>query len=769
MSINAAHLVVERTIGEQPIIIETGKLALQAHGSVVVRKGDTVVLATAVMADKARPDIDFLPLTVEFEERLYSAGKIPGSFFRREGRPAAEAILSCRLTDRSLRPLFPKGMHNEVQIILTVLSADPEHPPEILGMIGASAALSISKIPFEGPVGSCRVAYLDGRYIVHPTYEQIKGSQLNLVISSNEEAIIMVEAGSNEVSEEVILEGIKQARLANLETIALIKEIQSTAGQPKLSINVDPNEMKELESQIRSLVLDNMQDVLSLNSFKAERDEGLDRLEEETLEKLSEDYSEQKIAEGFKNVLKSEVRSRILNLGIRPDGRSKEEIRPISCEVGTLPRTHGSGLFTRGQTQVLSVATVGSLSMKQTLDTVGPDSTKRYMHHYNFPPYSTGEARRVGSPGRREIGHGALAERAILAALPDESEFPYAIRVVSECLGSNGSTSMGSVCGSSMALMDAGVPMKAPVAGIAMGLVTNSDGGYAILSDIQGIEDFLGDMDFKIAGTAQGINALQMDIKFTGLTTDMLEEALEQAKRGRIYILDKMSEAISTPREQMSPYAPKMVRVQIPVEKIGAVIGPGGRMIRSIIEETGASIDVSDDGGVTIGSSDQAMLDLARSKIDGLTRELVVGDILTGKIARVTNFGAFVELLPGKDGLLRSEEVGDMEGEPQIGQEITVMVKEIDSMGRVNLSRKALFGDDEDSPNTQPTSRPPFPDRDRGRPRPNGGSQGGRGGRFNDRGRRPGPGPSSNPPGPRGDGGGTSDRRFLGGGGSNSG
>jgi len=768
MSINASHLVVQRTIGEQPIIIETGKLALQAHGSVVVRRGDTVVLATAVMADKARPDIDFLPLTVEFEERLYSAGKIPGSFFRREGRPAAEAILSCRLTDRSIRPLFPKSLHSDVQIILTVLSADPEHPPEILGMIGASAALTISKIPFEGPVGSCRVAYLDGQYVVHPTYDQIQRSQLNMVISSNEEAIIMVEAGSNEVSEEIILEGINQARLANIETINLIKEMEVTAGQTKVEVSADPEEMQDLESQIKSLVLDNLQDVLSLNSFKAERDEGLDRLEEQALEKLSDDYSEQKIAEGFKNVLKGEVRSRILNLGIRPDGRSKEEIRPISCEVGTLPRTHGSGLFTRGQTQVLSVATVGSLTMKQTLDTVGPDTTKRYMHHYNFPPYSVGEARRVGSPGRREIGHGALAERALLAALPDEAEFPYAIRVVSECLGSNGSTSMGSVCGSSLALMDAGVPMKAPVAGIAMGLVTNSDGGYAILSDIQGIEDFLGDMDFKVAGTAQGINALQMDIKFTGLTTSMLEEALEQARRGRIYILDKMTEAISVPREQMSPYAPKMVRIQIPVEKIGAVIGPGGRVIRSIIEETGASIDVSDDGGVTIGSSDQRMLDLARSKIDGLTRELVVGDILTGKIARVTNFGSFVELLPGKDGLLRNEEVGDMEGEPQIGQEITVVIKEIDSMGRINLSRKALFGDDEDSENTQSPDRTQVPDRTQSRPRSTGGPSGGRG-RFNDRdrGRRPGQGSPSNPSGPRGN---TSpDRRFTGGDGSNSG
>ena len=389
-------------------------------------------------------------------------------------------------------------------------------------MFCASGALNISILPFEGPVGSCRVAYLDGQYIVHPTYDQILRSQLNMVISSNEEAIIMVEAGSNEVSEQIILEGIKQARLANIETINLIKEMEVTAGQAKVEVSVDHEETEALESQIKSLVLDDLQDVLSLNSFKAERDEGLDKLEEQILEKLSDQHSEQKIGEGFKNVLKGEVRSRILNLGIRPDGRSKEEIRPISCEVGTLPRTHGSGLFTRGQTQVLSVATVGSLTMKQTLDTVGPDSTKRYMHHYNFPPYSTGEARRVGSPGRREIGHGALAERALLAALPDEAEFPYAIRVVSECLGSNGSTSMGSVCGSSLALMDAGVPMKAPVAGIAMGLVTNSDGGYAILSDIQGIEDFLGDMDFKVAGTAKGINALPVSYTHLPLPTSDL-------------------------------------------------------------------------------------------------------------------------------------------------------------------------------------------------------------------------------------------------------
>ncbi len=658
-------------------------------------------------------------------------------------------------------------------------------------MVGTSAALALSQIPFDGPIGSCRVAYKDGRYIINPTYQEISESVLKIVVSSTEDAIIMVEAGSNEVSEEVILEGIRQAREANEVIISLIRELAGQAGKPKLEFASEAAEKEEIQNQVKALVQEGMQEVLGRNAFKAERDEGLDSLEKEAQERLADSYPAQKIAEGFKSVLKGEVRSRILHQGVRPDGRSKEEIRPITCEVGILPRTHGSGLFTRGQTQVLSVATLASMNMRQTLDTVGPDGTKRFMHHYNFPPYSTGEARRVGSPGRREIGHGALAERAILAALPNEEEFPYAIRVVSECLGSNGSTSMGSVCGTSMALMDAGVPMKAPVAGIAMGLVTEPDGQYAILSDIQGIEDFLGDMDFKVAGTAQGINALQMDIKFTGLTTEMLSEALEQARIGRLFILDKMSEAISQPREQMSPYAPKMIRIQIPVEKIGLVIGPGGRVIRAIIEETGASIDVADDGGVTIGSSDQAMLDKARSKIEGLTRDLVVGDIMTGKIARITNFGAFVELLPGKDGLLRTEEMGEMEGEPQMGQEITVMIQEIDSMGRVNLSRRALFGGNGEAPSGgAPTSggaprpqqsRPPSPDRDRGRPPRPAGGPGGRGG-FNSGDRRPGPGGprsggssrpggprpggGSRPGGPRPGSGGASERTFLGGSGS---
>ena len=781
MSTTALPTVVERVIGNEKVIIESGKLAFQAHGSVTIRYGDTILLATAVISDRPRLDIDFLPLTVEFEERLYAAGKIPGSFFRREGRPGQEAILAARMTDRSIRPLFSKAIHNEIQVILTVLSADPKNPPDILGMIGASAALSVSQIPFDGPIGACRIAYneKDTEYIVHPTYSQIAESQLNMVVTSTRDAIIMVEAGSQEVSEEIILEGIRRAHEANQLTIDLIDELTSRIGKPKMGITADGDAAKQLEERIRGTLNGRMTAVLEQNALKAERVEALDKLEADVAQELADDYPTDRVADGFKNVLKGEVRARILNQGIRPDGRSADEIRPVTSEVGVLPRTHGSGLFTRGQTQVLSIATLASLTMRQTLDTVGPTGTKLYMHHYNFAPYSTGEARRVGSPGRREIGHGALAERALMSVLPPEDAFPYAIRVVSEVLSSNGSTSMGSVCGSSLALMDAGVPLKAPVAGIAMGLITDEDGRYAILSDIQGIEDFLGDMDFKVAGTAQGINALQMDIKIRSLTGEILQEALEQARQGRLFILDKMNEALSESRTIMSPYAPKMIRLQIPVEKIGAVIGPGGRVIRAIIEETGCSIDVSDVGGVTIGSSDQALLDLARNRIEALTRELVVGDIITGKVGRLTNFGAFVELIPGKDGLLRSEEMGDVESEIDIGQEITVMIQEIDNLGRINLSRRALFGDD-GTPRPQPprpAPRPSYGDRggDRGRPRGGNGPPGGRSGGFGNRDRRPGPGgPGSGGPrpgggprqgnsGPRPGGGGFQERRFLGG------
>ncbi len=715
-------------IGGHPINLETGRLAQQAHGAVTITCGETILLATVVMSDQAREGIDFLPLTVEFEERLYAVGKIPGSFFRREGRPGTEAILSARLTDRSIRPLFPKGLHNEVQVIITVLSVDEEHPPETLGMVAASAALSISQIPFDGPIGACRVSWDGSNYSINASYQSSNSAQLNMIVASNRDAIMMVESGSVEVSEEVILEGIRLAHESNVQTIEMIDRLVAERGAEKTTVNTDYGTADERQKKIDALVNGRIAEVLERNSFKSERDSSLDAIESEVAAQLADDYASGEIAESFKNLVKAEVRGRILNQNVRPDGRSLDEIRPITCSVSEIPRAHGSALFTRGQTQVLSIATLASLSMKQTLDTVGPENTKQFMHHYNFPPYSVGEARRVGSPGRREIGHGALAERAILAALPPEEDFPYTVRVVSEVLASNGSTSMGSVCGSSMALMDAGVPLVAPVAGIAMGLITDGDDDrYAVLSDIQGIEDFLGDMDFKVAGTERGINALQMDVKIDGLTQELLSEALEQARVGRLHILERMAEAITEPRSQMSKYAPKLVKMQIPVEKIGALIGPGGRVIRAIQEETGCNIDVSDDGGVIVSSNDQAMIELARSRVDGLTRDPEVGDIITGKITRTTNFGVFVELSPGgKDGLVRNEELGDLAYEDvDIGQEITVMIHEIDHMGRINMSRRVLMGDTEPPP-ARP-ERPAFGDRDRDRG-PRGGGYGGGGG-----------------------------------------
>ena len=752
---------VSGEIGGHPVVLETGRLAQQAHGAVTITCGETILLATAVMSDQSREGIDFLPLTVEFEERLYAVGKIPGSFFRREGRPGTEAILSARLTDRSIRPLFPKGIHNEIQVIMTVLSVDENHPPETLGMVAASAALSISRIPFDGPIAACRVTWDGSEFRINGSYAQASAARLNMVVASNREAIMMVESGSVEVSEETILEGIRLAHLSNVQTIGLIDQLVAARGDEKVTVTVDYSAAEEREQKVDALVNGRIAEVLERNSYKSERDAGLDAIESEITAQLADDVSAKEVAEAFKNLVKGQVRGRILNRNMRPDGRSLDEIRPITCSVGELPRAHGSGLFTRGQTQVLSIATLASLSMKQTLDTVGPENTKQFMHHYNFPPYSVGEARRVGSPGRREIGHGALAERAILAALPSNDDFPYTLRVVSEVLASNGSTSMASVCGSSLALMDAGVPLRSPVAGIAMGLITDSaDGQYAILSDIQGIEDFLGDMDFKVAGTAQGINALQMDIKIDGLTENLLSEALEQARVGRLHILDRMAEAITEPRSQMSKYAPKLIRMQIPVEKIGALIGPGGRVIRAIQEETGCSIDVADDGSVTIGSSDQSMIELATSRVDGLTRDPEIGDIITGKVTRTTNFGVFVELTPGgKDGLVRNEEMGDLAYEDVgLGQEITVMIHEIDHMGRINMSRRALMGDTTPAPPRPERSN--FDDRPRG-PRPGGFSGGGGGGGGN---RGGGGGGGGNRGGFGGGGGGNRDRNGGGGG-----
>ena len=712
---------VTSQIDGKTLTLETGRLANQAHGSVVVTLGETMVLVTAVMSARPRAeDIDFLPLTVDYEERMYSVGKIPGSFFRREGRPGQDGILASRLTDRSIRPLFPKGLHNDIQITLTTLSSDMENPPEILGMIGASAAIGISQIPFDGPIGSCRIAYLDGQYIIHPTYEQSTKSTLSMVVSSSQDAILMVEAGANEVSEEVILEAISMAQEANSATIGLIEELVKKVGKTKVKVDYDYAAADAVVSKIKEVVGTRWSDLLAKNPGMYEMDDGEHEISALVTEALSEDHSKTAISEGFKAVFRDAVRGRILKEHVRSDGRALDQVRPISCDTGLLPRAHGTGLFTRGETQVMSIVTVGSLSLKQTIDSVGPDNTRRFMHHYNFPSYSTGEARRAMSPGRREIGHGALAERAILPVLPSEDDFPYAIRIVSECLSSNGSTSMGSVCGSSLSLMDAGIPIKAPVAGIAMGLITGEDGEYAILSDIQGIEDFLGDMDFKVAGTVDGVNALQMDVKTTYLTPAILKEALEQARQGRLHIMGKMNESISEVRGQMSEHAPKMIRMKIDVSKIGALIGPGGRVIRAIIEDTGTTINVEDDGSVTIGGVDPVMLDLAQSRVDALTRELAVGDIFTGKVVRLTNFGAFVELVPGKDGLIRNGDLGDMEEDLAEGQELTVMIREIDSQGRVNLSRKALFGDDS-PPESRPEPSGGF-NRDRGSDR------GGRGG-----------------------------------------
>tara|TARA_Y100000590_G_scaffold272129_1_gene305522 strand:+ start:17403 stop:19589 length:2187 start_codon:yes stop_codon:yes gene_type:complete len=695
------HNVTKQIAGRE-LTIETGKLANQAGGAVTIRYGDTMVLVTACASPTARDGVDFLPLTIDYEERLYAAGKIPGSFFKREGRSTETGTLAARLSDRPLRPLFPKGFHNEVQVIVTVLSADQENDADILGVIGASCALSISEVPFEGPVGATRVGYVDGDLVINPTYSQIEQSDLDLVVAGTKNAIAMVEAGASEVPEEIIIQAVKKAQETNEEIIRLQEEIIKVAAKKKMDLPdaspVDP----QLIRKLTELVGDKLKKTIFTSSEKGEKDSAIGDLNTQITASLADEYSEQQVAEAFESLMTNEVRSGIVYEGRRPDGRNPTQIRPIECETSLLPRTHGSGLFTRGQTQVLSIATLGSMAEVQKLDTISPDQSKRYLHHYNFPPYSVGEVRRMGGPGRREIGHGALAERALLPVIPNESDFPYTIRVVSESVSSNGSTSMGSVCGSTLALMDAGVPLKAPIAGIAMGLVMTEDEKYVILTDIQGVEDHLGDMDFKVAGSREGITALQMDIKVKGITYEIMEQALSQAKEARLFILDQITNTLSEPRAELSPFAPRMHRIRIPIEKIGALIGPGGKTIRSIIEESGATINVDDDGTVTIGSSSQESAQVAINKIEMLTKEAEVGAIYTGKVARLMSFGAFVEILPGKDGLvhiseLSNERVASVEDVVNVGDEITVLCTEIDSQGRINLSRRALLGSSEDN------------------------------------------------------------------------
>lgn len=691
--------IFSREIGGKTLTIELGRYAEESNGAVLVRYGDSIVLTTANSA-KAREGIDFFPLTVDYEERMYAAGKIPGSFFRREGRPTQEAILACRLTDRSLRPLFPKDYRSEVQVVTTVLSVDHENPPEILSIIGASAALTVSDIPFEGPIGACRLGYVDGELIVNPTYEQASEGLLDLVVSGTKDAVVMVESGANEIKEEILLEAMELGRSINSELVSLQEEIALKLGKANADYVSVPQPSAELISGIESKFKGKVSDFFDKGGAKGERSQVIDELKQEAKDLFGEEHGSGLVVEAFGKLLKKVLRDNILDNGRRPDGRSPDEIRPISVEVGVLPRAHGTGMFKRGQTQVLSIATLGSLTMTQNLDTLSPIDKKRYMHHYNFPPYSVGEVGRMGGAGRREIGHGALAERALVPLIPDEEEFPYAIRIVSEVMSSNGSTSMASVCGSTLALMDAGVPIKKPVAGIAMGLIVAEEGnGYSVLTDIQGIEDFQGDMDFKVAGTDEGVTALQMDVKVKGISFEIMTEALEQARKGRLFILDKMLEVMPEPREELSSYAPRMQKMSIPVDKIGAVIGPGGRTIRAIIQETNATIDIENDGTVTIGSSNEESAKAAINALNSLTKDPEVGELYTGKVTRVMDFGAFVEIMPGKEGLVHISQLSDkhvdrVEDEVSVGDEITVMLVEVDRMGRINLSRRAVYAEE---------------------------------------------------------------------------
>lgn len=696
-------------IAGRSLTIETGKLARQANGSVVVRYGETVVLVTATVSSEAREGTDFLPLTVDYEERLYAVGRIPGGFIRREGRPTQEAILASRLTDRTIRPLLPKTWRRETQIIVTVLSTDQENDPNLLAIIGASAALSISDMPFEGPVSAVTVGYSDGKLVLNPILPELATSSLDLVICSTAKNIVMVEAGAHEVPEDIITEAMKFGHEANQAILALQEELTKQVQKPKMEAPPAWSQ-PEIMALVDSILTTRLSDALC-QSIKADRLAAVQELRRELEEKLKDTYPANDIANAFEVKVKQITRSNILEKSLRMDGRRLDELRPISCEVGLLPRTHGTGLFNRGETQVLTITTLGSMSDRQQLDGLGLEETKHYLHHYNFPPFSTGEVKRVGTVGRREIGHGALAERAILPVVPNEKEFPYTIRLVSEVLGSSGSTSMGSTCASSLSLMDAGIPIKKAVSGIAMGLVTDDKGNYAVLTDIEGVEDAYGDMDFKIAGTEDGITALQLDIKLKGVSLEILDKAIKQSRDARMKILGIMNDAIGASRTNLSPYAPRMYKISINPEKIGTVIGPGGKMIRSIIEETKCSVDIDDSGTVVIGSSDEKSAQRAIEIIEGLTKEVEVGGIYTGKVSRILNFGAMVEILPNKEGLVHISELAEQRVEKvedvvKVGDEITVKVIEIDHMGRVNLSRRAVFEKPGEERPVERTQRP---------------------------------------------------------------
>ncbi|MEN6562999.1 MAG: polyribonucleotide nucleotidyltransferase [Christensenella sp.] len=690
--------IFQMQLGGRTLIVETGKYAEQAGGSCLVRMGDTAVLVCATIAKTARDGVDFLPLSVEFQEKLYAVGKIPGGFIKREGRPTDRAILTSRLIDRPLRPLFPKGFYNDVQVVATVLSVEQDVQPEVLGMIGSSVALAISEAPFTGPTGSVAVGMIDGEYIINPDVAQREKSRLNLTVAGTKDAVMMVEAGANEISEDEMLGAILFAHEEIKKIVSFIADIEAQIGKQKMEpVVYHPDEA--LEAKVRVYAFDKV--VWSLDTFeRSEREARSEQVKAEVVEAFKEEYPEggKDIAAVLYNITKEVVRDKIINKKIRPDGRAQDEIRPIWSEVGILARTHGSAVFTRGQTQVLTIATLGTISEAQTLDGLTLEESKRYMHQYNMPPFSTGEAKPMRGVGRREVGHGALAERALEPVLPSEAEFPYCMRLVSEVISSNGSTSQASICASTLALLDAGVPIKKSVAGVAMGLIKDdSTGNIAILTDIQGLEDFLGDMDFKVAGTRDGITAIQMDIKIKGISKEILTRALEQARKGRMFILDKMDETLREPRAELSPYAPRIITFKINPDKIREVIGSGGKTINKIIADTGVKIDIEDDGTVYIASPDSAAAAEAKRIIDGIVKEIEVGDVYLGSVVGIKDFGAFINLKPGTDGLLHisriaNKRVEKVEDVLSMGEQVLVRVIDIDpKTGKISLTRKDML------------------------------------------------------------------------------
>jgi len=689
------HKIFKTEIAGKAFEVEVGKMAILADGACSVKYGDTVILVTACSSKEPRDGIDFFPLSIEYAEKMYSVGKIPGGFIKREGRPSEKSVLSARLIDRPIRPLFPKGYRNDVQVIATVQSVDQDYAPEIVAMIGSSIALSISSIPFMGPTAAVIVGMIDGKAIVNPTSEESEASDLHLVVSGTKDAVMMIEAKANDLTEEQMLDCILLAHDEIKKIVVFIEEIVSEVGKEKVEFNSNTID-EEIDGKVRDFATAKLIEAIKTKE-KTERNNNIDAVKKETKEFFVSEYEDQSkdISDLLGQIVKEEIRRMILDEGVRPDDRKLDEIREITCDISLLPRTHGTGLFTRGQTQVLTVATLGALGDVQIIDGLGDDESKRYMHHYNFPPFSVGETRPIRGPGRREIGHGALAERALELMIPSREEFPYTIRLVSEVLSSNGSSSMASVCGSTLAMLDAGVPLKNIVAGIAMGLIKEEE-KVAILSDILGMEDFLGDMDFKVAGTEKGITAIQMDIKIKGIGRDILRDALEQARVGRLFILNKMKDLISEPKPELSPYAPKIIQMKIDADKIRDVIGAGGKVINKIIDETGVKIDIENDGSIFISAPDQESGRNAQAIIENIVKDPIVGEVYKGKVIKIMNFGAFVEILPGKEGLVHishiaRERINKVEDVLSEGQEIDVKILEIDPQGKISLSRKVLL------------------------------------------------------------------------------